>query len=146
MLCYPGEKVKHKAEGVILHQKVNSLLSQAPWPWVLSIVVLRLIFRKVELFSLILTEWLLLHLSALVDGNLLLNWQSESINILSISIYSCITIILLSLHVYLYVAMMSLFRLHSMTMNKTAPSFLLYDQLSILLIILVIFFCSFSDF
>lgn len=32
-----------------------------------------------------------------------------------------------------------------MRMNETAPSFLLYDQLSILLIVLVIFF-SFSNF
>lgn len=52
----------------------------------------------------------------------------------------------LSLHFYLYIAMTSLFRLCSMRMSETAPSFLLYDQLSILLIILVIFFHSFSDF
>lgn len=89
-----GQKQNARQKGSFCIKRSNSLLSQEPCPWVLSTGALRSIW-KVGLFSLTLIAELLLHLSALVDRNLLLNCWSESINDLSVAIHSCTTIILL---------------------------------------------------
>lgn len=97
------EKVKHKAEGVILQQKVK--FSSVTGTTAMSPLHLGTEgdLKKSWVLSLILMKWLLLHLSALVDGKLLLNCQSESMNVLSISIYSSIKIILLPPSIFIYV-------------------------------------------
>lgn len=86
--------------------------------------------RRLGLSSLILMEWLLLHLSAVVEGNLLLNCQSA--------------VILLSLSIFIYIQQWCACSGSVLWEWQT----LVFSPWStfIHLIIWAIFFCSFPDF
>lgn len=79
-------------------------------------------------------ERLLLLLSAVVEGNMLLNCQPESVNVVSIFILVLLLSFSLPSFSFIYSSDVPI-QTHSMRMNEKASSFLLHDQLPILPII-----------